>query len=450
MTTPGDPAGRRPRVLLLAAFCDPEGRQGALIGHALATALAAYADTHLVTDAANAPALIRAGMVEGLDFTGIDIAWLIGLRDRIHRTLFGRNSERGWTVWQALTLPAYRRFERKAWNQFRGRLAAGDYDLVHRITPVSPDHPSPIARRVAKLGRPFVIGPVNGGLAWPPAFDGLRRAEGEWLAPLRGLARLAPGYRTTRAAAAAILVGSRDLMRRTPVADRARAIYMPENGIDPARFPEERRATRRVPTRPIRGVFLGRLVPYKGADMVIEAAAPLLADGRMTLEIVGTGPMCDALEAQVAALGVGHAVTFAGDVDHHLVQRKLAAADILCAPAVREFGGAVVMEAMAMGVVPIVVDYGGPPEYVGVDCGFVLPLSDRAGLVARLRAVLSGIAEDPARLAPLAARGRDKAWSLFTWDAKARMVLAVYRWVLGWSGPDKPSFGMPLDRVPAP
>ncbi|MEH3106995.1 MAG: glycosyltransferase family 4 protein [Sphingomonas fennica] len=443
-----EPPPRRLRVLVLAAFCDPEGRQAALIGHALTQALANHADVHLVTATANAPALVRAGLREERDFTAIDIAWLTGWRDRIHRFLFGTDSERGWTVWQALTLPAYRQFERRVWRRFGKAIRAGDYDVVHRITPVTPALPSPIATRLARTGVPFVVGPLNGGLAWPAAFAGLRKAEGEWLAPLRGLARLLPDQRAMRRTAAAILIGSRDLMRRMPVADRDRAVYIPENGIDPARFPADAGAGRTPPGRPVRAIYLGRLVPYKGADMVIEAAASLLADGRMTLEIVGTGPMQDALAAQIADLGLGQAVTLAGDVDHRAVQAKLAAADILCAPAVREFGGAVVMEAMAMGVVPIVVDYGGPPEYVGSDCGFLLPLSDRAGLVARLRAVLAGIAEEPARLAPLSERGRQKAWALFTWDAKARMVLAIYRWVLAGGGADKPSFGMPLDRVP--
>ena len=53
-------------------------------------------------------------------------------------------------------------------------------------------------------------------------------------------------------------------------------------------------------TLPLRACFIGRLVPLKGVAMAIEAAAPLLADGRMRFDIIGDGSERAALEAQGA------------------------------------------------------------------------------------------------------------------------------------------------------
>jgi glycosyltransferase involved in cell wall biosynthesis len=428
------------RVLLVTETCDPEGRAGFLIGWLQAAALRRRLDVHIVTETANRAPLLRAGLTEGVDFTIVDATAPKRLRDRIRDTIFGRDSERGWGLWQALSLPAVALFEWRVWRRFRRDLRRGRYDVVHRLTPISPDQPSVLATRLPATGVPLVIGPLNGGLPWPAGYDHVRQAEGEWMSYLRGLTRLVPGLSALRANAAALLLGSRAMVEANPPQFHDRAIYLPENGIDPTRFSVRRS---RAAALPLRLVYLGRLVPYKGPDLVVEAAAALLARGDASLRIVGSGPLRDTLEAQVRALGVDHAVTFVGDVDHVRVQEELAEADLLCAPSIREFGGAVVMEAMYMGVVPVVVDYGGPPEYVSTDCAFVLPIGPREAIVADLRAVLTGVAADPATLHAMAAAGQVRARGVFEWDAKARMIEQVYRWALG-QVPVKPNFGMPL------
>src|SRR5205823_4660746 len=133
---------------------------------------------------------------------------------------------------------------------------------------------------------------------------------------------------------------------------RHRCFYVPENAIDPARFAQRprRQARRAGEQRPIRVVFIGRLVPYKGADMLIEAAAALVKAGKVAVDILGDGPQMPELKALVAKLGLEEGVRLTGWVDHRQVQQYLAEADLFGFPSIREFGGAVVLEAMAVGV----------------------------------------------------------------------------------------------------
>lgn len=92
----------------------------------------------------------------------------------------------------------------------------------------------------------------------------------------------------------------------------------------------------------------------------------------------------------VLRAGFGEAVTFHGWVAHEGVPEILGRAHLLAFPSIREFGGGVVLEAMALGTVPLVVDYGGPGELVSGDTGHTIPIGTRPEIVAGLRDRLPG------------------------------------------------------------
>lgn len=435
---------RRPKVLLVAEMANPEWTSVPLVGFNLARALREVADVHVVTQVRNRAALERFGWQEGREFTAIDsepVARPVWRFTELLQKVTGA----GWTASTAFSSLGYYYFESLLWRRFEGALRSRAFELVHRVTPLSPTIPSIIAGRCRRAGVPFVWGPINGGVAWPRDYAALQRKEGEWLSNVRGGHRLMPGHRSTRADAAAILAGSRDTWRELGE-NHARCVYLPENAVDPSRFaprPRERR-----PGAPLDVAFVGRLVPLKGVDMLLEAAAPLLRAGRMTIQLVGDGPERGAIERLVADLGVGAAVTLHGWVRQEELPARLAGSDAFAFPSVKDFGGGVVLEAMALGLVPVVVDYGGPAELVSDRCGFRVPLGPRPALVAGLAAVLERMAADPARLVEMGERARSRALSRFTWEAKARQVLEVYRWVLGER--DRPDFGMPFPDDDAP
>jgi glycosyltransferase involved in cell wall biosynthesis len=424
-------------VLILAEAANPEWASVPLVGWSLARALGELVDAHVVTQVRNREAMERAGWREGVEFTALDSEKVARPTWRLTEAL-RRLTGLGWTTNTALAAIPYYYFERLVWRRFGEDLRARRFDLVHRVTPLSPTTPSVIAGRCRAAGVPFLWGPLNGGVAWPAEFTGVQRKEGEWLSYVRGAHRLLPGYRGSRRDAAAILVGSRATWEQLE-GHHDRCVYLPENGIDPARF-AERPAPPAAP--PLRVAFVGRLVPYKGADMLLEAVAPLVRAGQVRVDVVGDGPEREALSRQVAAEGLAGGVTLHGWVAHTEVQHLLARCHVLGFPSVREFGGGVVLEAMAMGVVPVVVDYAGPAELVTEATGYRVPLGRRPAIVEGFRRVLGELARDPSPLGGMSARARQRVAAQFTWEVKARQVREVYRWVLG-QGP-RPDFGMPL------
>ena len=409
-------------MLLIAEAANPEWVSVPLVGWSLSMALRRVADVHLVTQVRNREAILRAGLIEGREFTAINSEALARPVWRVaNRLRMGEG--KGWTALQAFDALCYPYFEHLVWKAFGDRLAASEFDLVHRVTPLSPTVPSAIAAKCRRIGVPFVIGPLNGGIPWPRGFETYRWREREWLSYGRGAYRLLPG-RAATLGSGAVIVGSRHTEREIPSRFRQRCIYIPENGIDPARFTKR---ARHAPG-PLRACFIGRMVPYKGPDMLLEAAAPLLRDGRMTLDMIGDGPMLGSLFASAAASGL--AVRFHGWLPHTEVQDVAANCTVLALPSVREFGGGVVLEAMALGLAPIVVDYGGPSELVTADTGFSVPLGRRHEIVDALGATLERLAADPTAVARSGAAARARVEALFTWDRKAEQIARVYDWVL--------------------
>lgn len=424
------PAPRR-RVLVIAEAANPEWVSVPLVGWSIATALRAQHDVHIVTQVRNREAFLRAGLIEGQDFTAIDseaVARPIWKLAEVLRMGKGK----GWTMVTALSSRlAYPYFERKLWASFGPRIQAGEFDIVHRVTPLTPTANSLIAPRCAKAGVPFVMGPLNGGVPWPRGFDAERRREREWLSYVRGVYRLSLSRKRMIRAAAAIIAGSRHTASEFAAA-RDRLTLIPENAIDPARF--SLRATQ-PGTLPLRCAFVGRLVAYKGPDMLIEAAEPFLRDGTMVLDVLGDGPLMPALKDMIAQKGLTQSVTLHGWIDHREVQSLLSQSQLLTFPSVREFGGGVVLEAMALGVVPVIADYAGPGELVTADTGVKVPMGTRAEVIAGFRAALSRLIAAPATIPALATAALKRVEDHFTWDRKARQIGAVYEWVLDPKGP---------------
>lgn len=141
-------------------------------------------------------------------------------------------------------------------------------------------------------------------------------------------------------------------------------------------------------------MFLGRLVPRKGCQVLLEAVRMLHAEEPslpFQVYICGKGPLGDTLQDFVRQNGLDKVVTFTGFVDDDAKARYLKAADIAVFPSTGgESFGIVLIEAMAAGH-PVVLGADNP-GYASVlkDAPSQLfPVSDPAALAAMLRAYLS-------------------------------------------------------------
>jgi glycosyltransferase involved in cell wall biosynthesis len=319
-------------------------------------------------------------------------------------------------------------------------------DVVHQPMPVSPREPS----MMYGLGAPVVIGPMNGGLDYPPAFrtrspliERLFMAVGRCSAS--ALNRLMPGKRR----AAFLLVANALTRRSLPSGVARRVVELVENGVDLSIWrPDAGVPAGARPDGAVTFLFLGRLVALKSVDLLLLALQRAAREVPMRLVIAGDGPERARLQALAAELGFAStdgpgSVTFKGWLSQSEAAEQLRLADCLVLPSIHDCGGAVLLEAMCVGKPVIATAWGGPTDYVDDSCGLLVPPTGREQLIAGFAAAMARMAGSAAMRQAMGDRGREKARAEYDWEVKVDRVLEIYRQALA---PDAPLHSAPSTR----
>ncbi|WP_088242471.1 glycosyltransferase family 4 protein [Calothrix rhizosoleniae] len=411
------------KVLLIVEQCAPEGFSVPLEGYNYYKAIDEIADVTLVTHGRNEKAIQK--IVAHKDVTYIHESNFSGK----YHSLVEKLTHRGrvnWPLHNVLSYPIYAEFNHKVYQKFNTKVLRGDYDLVHALTPMMPRYPVKIAK--ACKNTPFILGPVNGGVPFPSGFQEVARQESAQFNFLRAIGRyLIPGYVQTYKKADKILAGSTytlNLLKKLFKITDSRIQLFYENGIT-SNFLHQ---TKTINTSDqVNLLFVGRLVPYKGADMVIEAIGKLEQSirKRIVLTIVGDGSEKSNLETRVQELNLGETVKFAGWVAQQKTLNYYSKSDIFCFPSIREFGGAVVLEAMACGLPCIVVNNGGIGEYVTEETGFKIEPISREYIIGKLSDKIKVLVNDEQLRRNMSQKSINRA-AEFTWEQKAKNILDIY------------------------
>lgn len=199
-------------------------------------------------------------------------------------------------------------------------------------------------------------------------------------------------------------------------------------GVDTEQFrPMQRRRVRRVLGLAVDEplvLFVGRIEPLKGIDVLLRASAQM--DGRFRLLVVG-GDAKDAerkgeLTALAQGLGVASKVTFLDAVSHDELPLYYNAADVCVVPSYYESFGLVAVEAMACGVPVVASRVGGLKETVqDGQTGYLVPWRCPEPFAERLELLLSN---EPLRRS--LGREARAAAERFRWSDVAARVEDVY------------------------
>jgi glycosyltransferase involved in cell wall biosynthesis len=285
-------------------------------------------------------------------------------------------------LWRSVCLRAFH----TTWFSYRAvRLAEalaaksqdGKHVIIHQTEPNSP-----VATRWTSSRHKNVFGPVNGNIYYPKAFrkfesmgTTIRRALHF---PLQRLNRLF--WRGIGNADLVLAAGGERTVRslRAGGVPLSRIYETPDCGI-----PNSLSEVAHSPSQASIGRFIhfGRLVFHKGTYLAIEAVAK--ADKSVTLDIVGRGPELSRCKGLAKELGVEDRVRF---LDWYEKRDELIGSfQNYCGmilPSIEDANGIAVQEAMAVGLVPVCLDWGGPQLLIDDGVSGYLVSADRADEIA--------------------------------------------------------------------
>jgi D-inositol-3-phosphate glycosyltransferase len=173
-------------------------------------------------------------------------------------------------------------------------------------------------------------------------------------------------------------------------------------------------------------LFVGRIEPLKGIDVLIGAAAQLHEDENFRVLIVGGDARAEAqvdeLRQHAARLGVDHHISFVGAVAHESLPLYYNAADVCVVPSYYESFGLVAVESMACGTPVVASRVGGLTSTINDgETGYLIPWRCPEPFAERLELLL-----DNDELRASFGRAAREAVERFRWANVADAVSALY------------------------
>jgi glycosyltransferase involved in cell wall biosynthesis len=226
-----------------------------------------------------------------------------------------------------------------------------------------------------------------------------------------------------------VIATSPNMVEHSPVLSRiAEKCRVVPFGLDPEQYADTSATSARAAelrighSRPI-VLFVGRLIYYKGADVLLRAMANVDAD----LVMIGRGPLEGELREIAVAARIADRVSFLPPVSEEDLVAWYHAADVFCLPSIArsEAFGLVQMEAHASGtpVVSTTLTTGVP--FVNQDgvTGLTVPPGDAEALASALQTLVT----DEALRTRMGAAARERALRDFTIERMVDQTLAVYQ-----------------------
>ncbi len=273
-------------------------------------------------------------------------------------------------------------------------------------------HNHRIARLASNAGIPRVVSPRGMLEPWARRHKPLRKAIAWWLYQRRDLQAAAVLHATSpqeQANLAALFPGSH--------------VALIGNGIDLPNEADIAVSGRAGPAAERQALFLGRLHPVKGLALLLRAWHRVAPQGwRLVLAGPDEAGHQAELEAEVARLGIGDAVAFAGPVTGEAKARLFAQSQLFVLTSHSESFGMSVGEALAHGL-PVLTTRNVPwPQLEKTGSGWRAEVSDAGIAEVLARAVACTDAE----LAEMGQRGRRVVAEDLGWEGLPKQVIALY------------------------
>lgn len=300
-----------------------------------------------------------------------------------------------------------------------------DIQLVFEPSPITPKGIS----FMYNMGVPVVIGPLCGGLEFPPAFQFL---DSKFSHMSIGLGRrlsyilhqLIPG----KLQAETLIVANQRTATALPSGYRGKVYEVVESGIDKSIWDSHSpKSIFNQDSKIVHFVYCGRFVDWKGVEFLIEAFAQVAQETDSILELVGDGELRTKIEAKVKDLKLEQRVIIHGWKTREEAAAIVYQCDVFVMPSLRECGGTALLEAMALGMPIITTKWAGPGDYMTPECGILVEPSSIKGFIDGLAEAMIRLSQSPELRFEMGQHGIERVkTNYYDWNAKTDRIVQIF------------------------
>jgi len=285
----------------------------------------------------------------------------------------------------------------------------------------------------ALLPIPYVRGPGGGAHRTPKGFTSEYRLGGRLWERVRTLGqwmfRHDPLFIRGQSRASALLLCTNESLLAIPKKWSLKCHLFPVSGISTEDMVQVQSAHRTNLTFTI--LSAGSLIRVKGFGLAMKAFKTF-SDKYPSAEfkIVGAGPEESNLRTLSETLKLESKVLLQNELSRQDLLLEMAAADLFLFPSLRDGGGTVVVEAMAMGTPVICLDAGGPGMHVTDDVGVKVTPHSPDQAVREIAEALERLYLDSELRKELGSAGQEKAKRHYHWDQLGERLMGIYNSIL--------------------
>ena len=216
-----------------------------------------------------------------------------------------------------------------------------------------------------------------------------------------------------------ILCKSRSMYEAIPNRDKRKAILFTDVAVES--HLSDKYVKRRMSDGVVRFLMVGRLDPWRGFDIAIEALALAISQkSNIHLDIVGSGSDRSRIVKWINKYGVNDFVTLHGHVAINFYYQMMADCDVVLNPCLKEGAVTAAFDSMAFGKPLICIDTGGYTRYFNSDYSIVIPHDGRTEIIERLADAILRLTDDELR--NTLGQKAQTVGNLLSWDTKGKEI----------------------------
>ena len=271
---------------------------------------------------------------------------------------------------------------------------------------------------------PFIWGPVGGGDCEPKPFLKVlplkQRIMQSFRYVMNAFSFLHPGIMLPAVKAKTILARTPNSAHVIPSCFQHKVKTILETAMEADVFNYKR--VERPNDNVIKLITTGRLLPNKNILSAVRALAYIPKEYHISLTIVGSGYQKKEIEDTAIKMGRDNNIRIIDEMPRQNVLHLVEQSDIFLFPSLREGGSWSLMEAMAIGLPVICLDWAGMTITTDDTCAVRLPVTNPEQMPKDMAAAIIKLIENPKLRKQMGEAGRKRIKEVFNWEEKGRFM----------------------------